>query len=117
IRLRQFTVLTPLPGTPLFEQEAERLVTRDYRLFDCLHSVLPTKLPREEFYRQFTRLYRRSYGLLSLLYSIFARRLTLSDVRSLFPLVSKLCDYRAYLRSEETQWTPVPAGITPTSPV
>jgi len=116
IVLRQFTVLTPLPGTPLFEREAERLVTRDYRLFDCLHSVLPTKLPREEFYRQFTRLYRRSYGLLALLRSIFDRRVTMSDIRYLLPLVSRLCNYRAYLKSEEMQLASAPAAATATSP-
>jgi hypothetical protein len=30
-------------------------MTTDYRLFDLLHAVLPTKLPREEFYANFAR--------------------------------------------------------------
>ncbi|KPK48721.1 MAG: hypothetical protein AMK72_06265 [Planctomycetes bacterium SM23_25] len=52
----QFTILTPLPGTDLYDEREDELVTRDYRLFDALHAVLPTRLPREEFYKEFARL-------------------------------------------------------------
>lgn len=54
----QFTILTPLPGTELFRQRSAELLTRDYASFDTLHAVLPTRLPREEFYRRFADLYR-----------------------------------------------------------
>ncbi len=53
----QFTVLTPLPGTPLYGRMKPHLLTEDYTCFDTLHAVLPTRLPREEFYRQFASLY------------------------------------------------------------
>jgi radical SAM superfamily enzyme YgiQ (UPF0313 family) len=53
----QFTVLTPLPGTELYNEYRGRLLTDDYACFDALHSVLPTRLPREEFYRHFASLY------------------------------------------------------------
>jgi radical SAM superfamily enzyme YgiQ (UPF0313 family) len=56
----QFTVLTPLPGTDLYNDTRDRLLTEDYRCFDTMHSVLPTKLPREEFYAQFAQLYRQT---------------------------------------------------------
>lgn len=56
----QFTVLTPLPGTELHERMQGDLLTRDYRCYDTLHSVLPTRLPREEFYELFAGLYRQS---------------------------------------------------------
>lgn len=56
----QFTVLTPLPGTELHRQRAGELLTRDYRCYDCLHAVTPTRLPREEFYRNFAELYRQT---------------------------------------------------------
>ena len=52
----QYTVLTPLPGTDLYEERFDDLLTHDYRCFDTLHSVLPTKLPREQFYRELARL-------------------------------------------------------------
>jgi radical SAM superfamily enzyme YgiQ (UPF0313 family) len=56
----QFTVLTPLPGTDLFRQQYDQLLTFDYSCYDALHAVLPTRLPREEFYRQFANLYRQN---------------------------------------------------------
>ncbi len=53
----QFTVLTPLPGTVLWEERYDELLTHDYTCYDILHSVVPTRLPREEFYKQFANLY------------------------------------------------------------
>ncbi len=52
-----FTILTPLPGTQLYRAYADKLLTTDCRLFDLQHAVLPTRLPREEFYREFARAY------------------------------------------------------------
>ena len=47
--------------------EAHRLTTRDYRLFDIQHAVLPTRLPLEQFYRELVRtqevLNRKHLGL------------------------------------------------------
>lgn len=57
-----FTVLTPLPGTELYEKNYKRLAIRDYDFFDFTHSVLPTRLSRREFYRQYARLYKKSYS-------------------------------------------------------
>ena len=49
------TILTPLPGTQLYRATKDQLMTTDHRLFDLLHPVLPTRLPRAEFYREFAR--------------------------------------------------------------
>ncbi|MCU0918278.1 MAG: hypothetical protein MUC88_27490 [Planctomycetes bacterium] len=35
-------------------------MTDDYTCFDTLHAVVPTRLPREEFYQHFAALYRQS---------------------------------------------------------
>jgi hopanoid C-3 methylase len=59
IIMGQFTVLTPLPGTQLYRDRYAELLTHDYTCFDTLHSVLPTRLPREEFYQRFAALYHR----------------------------------------------------------
>ena len=56
----QFTVLTPLPGTVLYKQWQDKLLTQDYRCFDTLHSVVPTRLKREDFYRCFANLYQQT---------------------------------------------------------
>jgi hopanoid C-3 methylase HpnR len=49
------SVNTPYPGTEIFQSEAHRLVTRDYRLFDIQHAVLPTKLPLARFYEELVK--------------------------------------------------------------
>ncbi len=49
------SINTPYPGTETWHTEARRLTTRDYRLFDIQHAVLPTKLPLEEFYAELVR--------------------------------------------------------------
>jgi radical SAM superfamily enzyme YgiQ (UPF0313 family) len=51
-----FAVLTPLPGTDLMRQVEDRLLTRDPAFFDFIHTVLPTALPLDEFYREYARL-------------------------------------------------------------
>jgi hopanoid C-3 methylase HpnR len=49
------SVATPYPGTELWHTESRRLTTRDYRLFDIQHAVLPTRLPLHEFYEELVR--------------------------------------------------------------
>ena len=49
------TVATPYPGTETWLAEASQLTTRDYRLFDIQHAVLPTRLPLERFYQELVR--------------------------------------------------------------
>jgi hopanoid C-3 methylase HpnR len=56
------SVNTPYPGTESWLTEARRLSTRDYRLFDIQHAVLPTKLPREVFYRELLNAQRVLYA-------------------------------------------------------
>lgn len=46
------SVNTPYPGTESWLTESRKLTTRDYRLFDIQHAVLPTKLPLHEFYEE-----------------------------------------------------------------
>ena len=49
------TVMTPYPGTEVWHTESRRLTTRDYRLFDIQHAVVPTALPLADFYRELVR--------------------------------------------------------------
>jgi hopanoid C-3 methylase len=46
------SVNTPYPGTETWLTESRKLTTRDYRLFDIQHAVLPTTLPLPEFYAE-----------------------------------------------------------------
>ncbi len=49
------TVNTPYPGTESFVTSSRELTTRDYRLFDIQHAVLPTKLPLDRFYAELVK--------------------------------------------------------------
>ncbi|MFC4467640.1 hopanoid C-3 methylase HpnR [Streptomyces xiangluensis] len=61
------TVMTPYPGTEIWHTESRRLTTRDYRLFDIQHAVVPTALPLDVFYRELVRtqavLHQKHLGL------------------------------------------------------
>lgn len=61
------SVNTPYPGTESWLTEERRLQTRDYRLFDIQHAVLPTRLPLPDFYRELLTtqrvLYRKHLSL------------------------------------------------------
>ena len=46
------SINTPYPGTETWVTESRRLTTRDYRLFDIQHAVLPTYLPLPDFYEE-----------------------------------------------------------------
>lgn len=69
-----FTILTPLPGTQLYRAYEEQLLTTDHRLFDLLHAVLPTRLPREAFYGQLVRTYRETTPSVYKAYRAFVKR-------------------------------------------
>jgi radical SAM superfamily enzyme YgiQ (UPF0313 family) len=58
-----FSVLTPLPGTDLYNDVKERLITSNYDYFDFLHTLMPTTLPMKDFYKEMTSLYKRSRSL------------------------------------------------------
>jgi hypothetical protein len=49
------SVNTPYPGTESWHTEARRITTRDYRLYDIQHAVLPTTLPLPEFYEELVK--------------------------------------------------------------
>src|SRR5207247_4673098 len=56
------SVNTPYPGTESWLTEERRLETRDYRLFDIQHAVLPTRLPLATFYRELLHTQRVLYS-------------------------------------------------------
>ena len=75
------SINTPYPGTETWITEQRRLQTRDYRLFDIQHAVLPTKLPLATFYRELLHtqrvLYRKhmSWWTAPMLAAVLARNL------------------------------------------
>ncbi len=55
-----FSILTPLPGTDLWETAQHEVTTHDWEMYDIVHAVLPTRLPLDEFYAEYSRLWRHA---------------------------------------------------------
>ncbi len=105
------TILTPLPGTEMFRKYRDQLLTEDFRLYDLLHPVIPTKLSREDFYKNFTRyrtIYRKSRNGWLMPKVAWKRRGFLMRLMPGMPrtIIQGLkyqkiqFDYRSYLRDE-----------------
>ena len=95
----QFTILTPLPGTQLYQDRRSELLTDDYSCFDTLHAVLPTRLPRERFYQHFADLYRQRdigpyYDLVQ------AGKMTIEDCRRGKMMLDALADWERYVEKD-----------------
>ena len=73
-----FTILSPFPGTDLYNMVKETLITEGFELIDFFHAVLPTRLPLDEFYEEFLGLYRRAYPFKNFIKSIAQRKAVLS---------------------------------------
>ncbi|OGC81681.1 MAG: hypothetical protein A2W07_06510 [candidate division Zixibacteria bacterium RBG_16_43_9] len=104
----EFTILTPLPGTEFYDEVKSKLMFADNRLFDLAHSLLPTELPSKEFYRLYSRLYRKAQSPLRALkirptVSPFTRMRFLRLLPGLFSLFySGRKAYRNLLRSKNS---------------
>ena len=95
----QFTILTPLPGTELYRDRRDALLTDDYSCFDTLHAVLPTRLPREKFYQNFAGLYRqRDIGPYYEL--VQAGKMTIEDCRRGKTMLDTLADWERYAEKD-----------------
>ncbi len=56
-----FSVLTPFPGTNLFDEVKDKLLTRNYTFYDGMHALTPTKLNHKKFYKLYADVFRKSY--------------------------------------------------------
>lgn len=83
------SILTPLPGTKLFEDNEHRLIAKDPKFFDFMHTVLPTTLPYEDFYSEYARVLMKATPVLRYLKFIskFERKRRLSTMRELLGVV------------------------------
>jgi hopanoid C-3 methylase HpnR len=98
-----FTILTPLPGTELWESVKDQLTTDDYSYFDVIHLVLPARLGPERFYERFARLYRLAEARTKIGWDALWALVKLGVrgrawvVRRVFSAVSDMRDPRGYL--------------------
>lgn len=81
LNFASFSVLTPLPGTDLYDETERSLLTRNFDYFDFLHTLLPTQLPLKDFFGELTGLYRNAIPLQKQL--AFFRRYPLREIPAL----------------------------------
>lgn len=79
-----FSVMTPLPGTDLFDEVKNKLIIDNYDYCDFFHTHLPTKLPLEEFYKEYIALYNKSRSISNQI--SFLRKYPISEIPSLFKI-------------------------------
>lgn len=94
LRYATFAVLTPLPGTDLYQDVKEKMITHNYDLFDFLHPLLPTTLPLREFYKEYTDLIWNAVSPREGL--AFLRKFPARDI---LPLLKKSSRIRRRMRS------------------
>jgi radical SAM superfamily enzyme YgiQ (UPF0313 family) len=83
-----FSVLTPLPGTDLYHEVKDRLITANYDYFDFFHTLLPTTLPLQDFYQELANLFKRSRSLKNQIRLM--RKYRLRELPSLFKAYGEL---------------------------
>jgi hypothetical protein len=54
----QYFVLTPIPGTVLFDKSRDHFVEHNFDLWDFNHAVIPTTLPLRQFYDEYMNAFR-----------------------------------------------------------
>jgi radical SAM superfamily enzyme YgiQ (UPF0313 family) len=55
-----YTILTPLPGTPLFTQMKDRIVEHDWSKWDMHHLLYEPRLGRQRFFELFVECWKRN---------------------------------------------------------
>jgi radical SAM superfamily enzyme YgiQ (UPF0313 family) len=63
VDLPSFHVLTPFPGTDLCDEKKGDFIINNYDLYDMAHTILPTKLPLKQFYKEYTKLTKNAIPL------------------------------------------------------
>ena len=105
-----FSILTPLPGTDLWDTAKQQVVTHDWEMYDIVHTVLPTKLPLDEFYSEYSGLWRhaldvryRYRGKMRTYFQLGAalatRRVTFGAVRKGMNIAKVFSDPQTFLRA------------------
>lgn len=107
-----FSVLTPLPGTDLWDEVEPSINTRDWELFDIAHTVLPTKLPLDEFYREYAGLWKHAVDVryqvegrmktnLGLIAALATGKVTVTALRKGMRMGSVLSSADSFLRAHQ----------------
>jgi radical SAM superfamily enzyme YgiQ (UPF0313 family) len=105
-----FSILTPLPGTDLWDAAKKNVQTHEWEMFDIVHTVLPTKLPLDEFYAEYSGLWQHALDVryklrgklktyLQLGAALATRKVSLSAVRKGMNIAKVFSKPETFLRA------------------
>ena len=57
IEIPLLSILTPMPGTPLYREMKDQIEIHDLDYYTFLNAVTPTRLAKKEFYKTFAELF------------------------------------------------------------
>jgi radical SAM superfamily enzyme YgiQ (UPF0313 family) len=89
-----FSVLTPLPGTDLYQEKEKELTTKNYELFDLQHAVTTPRLGFKKFYDEYGGLYRSCYLNLRSFLGLVRRFWSRNLFKRLWGVVRVVRDYK-----------------------
>jgi hopanoid C-3 methylase len=81
-----FAILTPFPGTQLYDQLKSQIITDNYEYFDGMHSVIPTEISGPRFYDYYRRLYSKAYPKGKLILKILRGRISFSPRQAFYQM-------------------------------
>jgi hopanoid C-3 methylase len=107
-----FSVLTPLPGTDLWDTAKEKVTTHDWEMYDIVHAVLPTTLSLDDFYEEYSRLWRHTLDVryrhrgkwktyIQLGAAVVTGKVSLNNVRRGFGMAKTFSDPETFLRAHD----------------
>jgi radical SAM superfamily enzyme YgiQ (UPF0313 family) len=73
-----FSILTPFPGTRLYEEVKDQIITNNYEYFDGMHSLMPLSISGPKFYECYRKLYSKAYPKGKLIRKIFQGKISFS---------------------------------------
>jgi radical SAM superfamily enzyme YgiQ (UPF0313 family) len=108
-----FSVLTPLPGTDLWDSVKKDVTTSDWEMYDIVHAVLPTKLPLDEFYAEYSALWQHALDVrykmrgkmrtyMQLGAALATGKVSLNNVRRGLGMAKTFSKPETFLRAHET---------------
>lgn len=112
-----YTILTPLPGTALFDEMRHRIVEQDWSKYDMHHILFEPRLGRRRFFELFTRSWKRN--VLSPTFSLsswlrWVRQVKLSQLWLLARTIyqtQRIVNVEAYLEEAFPLQIPAAAGV------
>lgn len=121
-----FSILTPLPGIDLWDEMKSKVDTSNFELFDLEHTVLPTKLPLEDFYAEYASLWKCTQEVrsqvrgtlqpyLRVLAGLALRKTTLSALRKGLLAGRAMSDPKLFLAAHDSS-PPASAAFDRTAP-